>query len=625
MGAAALRLAALSGAAGLERAVAAAILAMALIVAETLVLGRVGLSSSSTALGLAAAATWLAARIWTPAPAVGAGAELAYAWRGASAVARAGAGALAVATIGWVGWQLRHPFIGLDGYLYHLPLAGSWAHGGHAGSTVDIVEGLPVSNYPVTGEVGVSWALALSHSWVWASVITPLYGVVLGAGGWLGLRRAGVGRGISALAIAAFVSQPVVATQFGGPLTDVAAVAWLVATAGLCVAARSNARLLPVALIGAALSFGTKTTGSVVLLVALAWATWPHRRALAPLVRPLGLAAALGVVVGGAWTLRNLVDHGSPLWPFQSTSFGDPVPATLQPFKASFLSHPHAMLSGRTNDYLTTLAGGAILLFSPVLAVIISRARAVVVLSVVSVLAVLVWGAAPYTGIAQSTALATGATRYLLPALVCCTAAAALAAGRTSPRGRAFLGAVLVVSVIRSVIRTWQLGFPYVPSLAVVLALAAAGAVLALIAGTPIAARLGRLVPSVLVAPALVLAVAAGLSHNATGYVARHADAGLGDSSVLGAISRVPAYENSHVEVAMAPTTIALLRGDHLEHNLVFLANKTPCADVRRRAIEQVVVLQRIPSTPAYRRLSGCLHGLKPVFEDPAMQLYARA
>ena len=51
MGAAALRLAALSGADGLERAVAAATLAMALVVAETLVLGRVGLSSSSARAG----------------------------------------------------------------------------------------------------------------------------------------------------------------------------------------------------------------------------------------------------------------------------------------------------------------------------------------------------------------------------------------------------------------------------------------------------------------------------------------------------------------------------------------------------------------------------------------------
>jgi hypothetical protein len=625
MGAAALRLASLSGAAGLERAVAAAVLAMALIVAETLVLGRVGLSSSSAALGLAAAATWVAARAWTPAPAVGPATELVDTWHGASGLSRAAAGAVALATVGWIGWQLRHPFIGLDGYLYHLPLAGAWAHDGHAGSIVNVVEGLPVANYPVTGEVGVSWALALSHSWVWASVITPLYGVLIGAGGWLGLRRAGVGAGVTALAIASFVAQPVVATQFGGPLTDVAAVAWLVATAGLCVAARDNARMLPIALLGAALSFGTKTTGSVVLLIALLWAAWPHRRALAPLARPLGLAAAAGVVVGGMWTLRNVIDHGSPLWPFQSTSFGDPVPETLKPFKASFLSHPHAMLSGRTHDYATTLAGAVVLLAGPVAAVVVSRARAVVALSAVSVLAIVVWMAAPYTGIAQSTALATGAVRYLLPAVVCCTAAAALAASHSGTRGRALIAAFLTVSIIASVHRTWQLGFPYVPTLKVVAGFAVIGGALALAAGTRLATRASRFVPGALVLPAAIVVAALALNAESGGYVLRHADSGIGDAAVLRALSDVPSYAASHVEVAMAPTTIALLRGDHLEHNVILLPARTACGEVRRRATEQVLILQRLPVTPAYVHLASCVRGLTPVFQDPAIQLYARS
>ena len=625
MGAAALRLAALSGGAGLERAVAAAVLGMALVVTETLLLGRVGLSSSSTGLSIAAVATWIAARVWAPAPAVGAGSELTRAWRGATAVSRAATGAAALLTLGWIGWQLRHPFIGLDGYLYHLPLAGAWAHDGHAGSIVNVVDGLPVANYPITSEVGVSWALAISHSWVWASIVTPLLGVLLGAGAWLGLRRAGVSPLVTALAIAAFVAQPVVATQFGGPLTDVAAVAWLVATAGLCVAARVNARLLPVALVGAALSFGTKTTGSVVLLAALCWAAWPHRKNLGTLARPLGIAAIAGVAVGGLWTLRNLIDHGSPLWPFQSTSFGDPVPATLKPFKDSFLSHPHAMLSGRVHDYLQTLAGGALLLVAPVAALVVSRARAVLWLSALSALAVLVWAAAPYTGIAQSTALATGATRYLLPALVCCTAAAAVATRYTSARGRWWIAAVVLVSIVRSVMRTWQLGFPYVPSLSLVVALAVAGAAAALVAGTTIGGKALRLVPRAVAAPAIVIAVAAGLSACAGGYVLRHADAGLGDSAVLKALSSVGSYKTSHVEVAMAPTTIALLRGDHLEHNVILLPGHTACVQVRHRATEQVLVLQRVPSTPAYRRLSACLNGIRPLFEDTAIQLYARA
>src|SRR4051812_6446733 len=120
MGAAALRLASLSGAAGLERVVAAAVVAMALVIAETLALGRVGLSSSSAVVGAAAGVTWLAVRLGTPAPAVGLPGELSAGWRGASLPERAAGGAVGLASLGWIGWQLRHPFIGLDGYLYHL-------------------------------------------------------------------------------------------------------------------------------------------------------------------------------------------------------------------------------------------------------------------------------------------------------------------------------------------------------------------------------------------------------------------------------------------------------------------------------------------------------------------------
>lgn len=622
MGAAALRLAALTHAEPLERAVAAAVLAMVLVVAETLALGLLGLSSSSVALGLAAIATFFAAHALTPAPAITIRAAAATAWHAAGGVARASAGGLVVMTVAWIGWQLHHPFIGLDGYLYHLALAGAWAHDGHAGSIVDVVEGLPVANYPVTSEVGVSWALSLSHSWVWASVGTPLYGVLIAAGGWLGLRRARVQPAIAVLAITAFLVQPVVATQFGGPLTDVAAVGWLVATLGLCAAARDNARLLPVALLGAALSFGTKTTGAVVLLIALAWATWPHRAALRPMARVLALATAFGVVAGGLWVLRNLIDHGSPLWPFSATSFGDPVPATLKPFDDSFLSHPDTMLSGRLNGYFVTLAGATVLLVLPLAAVLISRARAVVALAGLSVFAVFVWSAAPYTGI-DETALAVGATRYLLPAIVCCTLAGAVAASRS--RGRPLVVLLLLVSIGLSAYRTKHLGFPYVPSPATVLGAFAAGAVLAALAGLRPLARAGRLLPQPLVAIVAALAVVVVLDGASDGFVQRHTDAGLGDSAVLRALTGVPVYTDTHVQVAMAPTTIALLRGDHLEHDLVMLPSRTPCPEVRQRATERVLILQRAPVTTAYRRLHACLAGITPVFEDSALQLYARA
>ena len=62
-----------------------------------------------------------------PAPAVTMRAAAGTAWRAAGPVARAIVGAVTLVTVGLIGWQLQHPFIGLDGYLYHLALSGAWA------------------------------------------------------------------------------------------------------------------------------------------------------------------------------------------------------------------------------------------------------------------------------------------------------------------------------------------------------------------------------------------------------------------------------------------------------------------------------------------------------------------
>ncbi len=79
---ASLRLGARAVPSGLGRVVAAAPLAVAAAVLESLVLGLVGWGTSTVALLLAALATWAAARHWLPAPARGPGRELAAWWRG---------------------------------------------------------------------------------------------------------------------------------------------------------------------------------------------------------------------------------------------------------------------------------------------------------------------------------------------------------------------------------------------------------------------------------------------------------------------------------------------------------------------------------------------------------------
>ena len=614
IGLAALRIASRAAGRGLERAVAAAVIGGALVVAWPLALAPLGLSGSSVVLAAGALATWAGARLLLAAPAIRVRDELAGGWTSAGAVPRMLAGALVALAAGWIAWQLRHPYLAVDGVLYHLSLSGAWVQNGHAGSIVNLIEGLPVANYPITNEVALTWGIGLSRSFVVASMWTVLLMVLLGASAWLGLRELRVPREVAALAIVAFLTLPIVATQSGAPLTDVAAVSWLTACVALCAVSRRVPALLPVALLAAALSFGTKTTGTVLALAALGWAAWSSRAQLRPLARPLGIAAGAGLLVGGLWTVRNVVDHGSPLWPFAATSFGDPVPATLTPFSDSFLSHPKTMLSGRVDDYARTLAGGLLLLAGPLLALVFARTRAVLALAGLSGLAVLVWSLAPYTGI-DETQLAIGATRYLMPALACATVTIAVAARDASPAGRSVLTGVLALAALISAARTWQLGFPVVPSAGTVLGLLVLGAV-----GAAAAAwvRLPRL-PAAVLAGTGAAAVIVVLSVASNGYVARHTQSSLPDAGVLAAMLALP---DADTTIGMGPTSIALLRGDGLDHRLDFVAADSPCADVRRRAEQEVLILQKAPVTPAYTRLAGCLGGLAPRYSDGGLDLY---
>jgi hypothetical protein len=593
------RVASIAAPAGLARVVATAVLAVAAVVAETLALGVLGVSDRGGLLAGLALVVLLAVRALTPQPPLGARAESAAAWRGAGGAQRAAAGALLAVLGGWIAWQLVHPNVGFDGEIYHLPLSASWAQTGDAGAVVDAVDGLPVGNYPLTNEVVVSWALSLSRSWVAASAWSPLVVALLVLSGWLGLRALGVGRGIAALGLTAYALLPIVAAQLGGPLTDVPCSAWLVACAALCAASRRHPGLLPVAVVAAGLSFGTKTTGSVLLLAVLAVTLRHHRARLRPLARPLLLALGLGVVVGGAWTLRNLVDHGSPLWPFVSGPFGDDIPPAFRGLDESFLDHPRAMLEGRTSLYVQFLSGGVLLLAGGVLAPLLARTRASLAAGGMTLLAVLVWGKAPFTGIEEDTALAVGAVRYLLPALAMAVVSLAIAARDGGRLTRRAVGALLVVAAFLSSSKTFgDLGFPYVPSGATVTLLAVAGAV-------------------------------AGLAVASDGYVERQTEAGTLDQGVLRAALADGGWRDGAFPIAMGPLTAALLRGDHLEHRVHLLDSATPCPVVRAAPGWKVVVTASSAPRAARgsvqaRRLLNCLRGTPVVRRHPDFVIHAR-
>ncbi|PTL59922.1 hypothetical protein [Paraconexibacter algicola] len=616
LGAAGLRAAAACGADGLLRLVAAAPLAVAVAVAQALALGRVDLAASPVLLLAGAVLAWVLAREVLPAPA----APLLGAWRAwwpaQPQAARFAIGAAAGAWVAWTSWQLRFPHLDVDGLIYHLPLVASWMPDGDTGAATPLIEGLPVGNYPLTNEVALAWMTGITHSLVPMSVWSPMLWALAALAAVCGLRALGVDRLVTGVATAALLTMPLVAVQLGGPLTDLPALTWAVVCAALCAASTRRPSLLGPAIVAAGLAVGTKTTPAPLLLLALGTAAWHARASLLPLAaRTLAPCVALGAVVGLAWMTRNLVDHGSPLWPFVEGPGSDPLPPALRGFDASFLDDPSGMLSGRADLYLETVSGGFWLLVGALLVPLLRRTRAALLLAAATVLGVFFWMNAPYTGI-QSDELAVGATRYLLPALACATVAVAVATSGAGTWTRRVGTGVLMLSLVASLLRMAELGFPYTPSVATIVAGGLLGA--AVVGAAPRVAALEGRVPVRRLTPV----VAAGfatlvMAGQAEGYLLRHAGLQLFDRPVLGALLRDPTFTiGEGREVAMAPAVLGSLVGERLQHRVLLIPADEPCATTRARRARGWVIAQIQPDTPRGRALVACMQGEPELFRD---------
>ncbi len=611
--AAGLRLASRLGAVGLERILGAVTFAAAAAVLEALGLGLVGLGGDGVTLTLAALATAEVVRRRTPRAAVAALEEVLDGLRALPTRLALAFGALGGVVVGWTCWQLRHPFIGGDGLIYHLPIASAWVQNGHPGSVVDVLDGLAVGNYPVTNEVVVAWGLAISRSWVVASIWSPLLFAGLAGGAWLALRELGVAAPERALAVAAVCVMPLVVFGLGGPTTDLAATAWLAIAAGLGLASRRVPGLVHPAVLAAGLCLGTKTTPALLIVVLAGVCARPLRAAIRGDGRRLAAVVVLAVAIGGVWPLRNLLVHGSPLWPLVAAPWGDPVPAGLVPFEASFLDHPRQLVGTHYQGYLDVVAGGLLLMAAAIMLPLARRSRAALVAGGAAGAALLAWALAPYTGI-NADDFAVGATRYLLPALGACAVAVAVSGRGAGPRVRRAVVAVLTASIAWSAWRTAALGFPYVPSLFVLLAAAAAGML-----GVAAARRgLGR--DRRLVAVAAGIACAVGLAVAADGYVARHALTGLPDGVLLRA--ELPVLVNGSRPIATAPGTVVMLRGDRFDHELSLIGPGETCTGLLGRLRAGPVVLVSDPPSPLYDRLSGCLYGVVRGVRHGAYDVY---
>jgi hypothetical protein len=622
LAAAGLRVASLAAPSGLERALSAVALAVAAAVLEALLLGLVGLGGSALALTLAAVATWLACARLLPTPEP-AGRELGAWLRGLGPRGTLLLGAVGGAALAWTAWLLRYPAFGHDSLLYHLPEAVTWVERGSPGEVNPIVGALPVGSYPVTHEVLTSWTLGIAHSFLPPTLLAVGVLVLIGVAAWAGCRALGAPRPAAALAAGALVAAPAaIAAGRTGAALDPVALAWVATCAALCAASPRRPALLAPALVAGGLAIGTKTTALPLTVIVLAAALWAGRAQLRRLALPVGVAGAVACVVGLFWYGRDLVEHGSPFWPFLSLPGGDPLPLAVSSVDFSFLDRPGQTLQRLDQLYLEQFLGGLVLLGGALVAPLVARRRVVWLAAAATVLSVLLWMTAPLTGVSDHAGLDQGtadAVRYLLPALGAAALTLALAAG-SGRAGRVLglgaLGAALVLNLMQA----FQLGFPGAPEPTTPLAGAAAGILAALVlqrAAIPLKAPRGLAAGGCAVVAALLLApLAPGVLH-------RHAQVGLFDH---GLTAWFDSRRDDERPVGLTAAVHALTAGERLQRRIELIPAGESCAQLRRRHRRGWIVFTKVIIDRRMKlQIRTCLGAQRPAFEDRSYRIFAPA
>ncbi len=451
LGGTGLRLASRMAPSGLERLLTWAVLLASAVVLQALALGLVGLGGTPVALAGAAVLTWLAAHRWIPRPEVPVSRELVAWWRGLGPVRRAAIGALAGAVVAVIAISLRRPGPGFDGITYHLPEIVGFVQGGHPGAVLHLNYGLPVGNFPLTNEVLLAWVAGISHGFAPLVLWSPVSAGLLIAAGWLGLRGLRVPTLVRVVALAALVLGPLLIDALGAPGTDLPALAWLACSAALCLAASNRPVLLAPAILAFGLAVGTKTTPAPLGLIVIGIALWRCRARLAAIAWPLSAAVLAAGAAGGTWYLRNLVVHGSPLWPFVAASWGDPVPQSVQLVSHTMLERLRVTLLDHLGAYVTGVSGSTVLLVAGVLVPLLTLRRRPLLAAGAVALGALAWASAPLTGRPDLAVLfpaVATSVRYLLPVFAAGALALALAASDGPRRPRILALGVLIAAAV---------------------------------------------------------------------------------------------------------------------------------------------------------------------------------
>jgi hypothetical protein len=247
-------------------------------------------------------------------------------------------GAAAIAWAAWVWLELwilawMRPPYDWDGLYYHLPAIHEWVKAGRVSFTGHMPN-IPFVNFPMAVELntffahhllGTSRLVNACNLWYWPLAFMALV-VIAGRLGARGVWRWVAGAMLAGVPV--FVSQSVscyIDPGFGAAVMASMAAALVFVFGG----GRSgwwNAVLLGVV---AGLALGAKGTGlpfaAVLVFVAVAGALWVRGLgAWKTVCARAGVVAAIVIVVGGYWYVRNMALTGNPIFPIR-LSIGEKI------------------------------------------------------------------------------------------------------------------------------------------------------------------------------------------------------------------------------------------------------------------------------------------------------------
>lgn len=250
-----------------------------------------------------------------------------------------------------VGRALVLPPLAWDSLTYHLTIPAMWVqHGGYCQWAAPDAFG-DYSRFPANGELFGAFLLLPFHG----DLLVNLFGLpflLLGAAALHGLAsELGASRRAAALAAAVWMVSPpafaYVTTQYVElPMAAEVFAGWLFAL-------RFGRTRAPVdaVLAGAAfgLAVGTKHLALVPAAIGVLWGLWLLVRHRARVVPGLGGGLLAAAVVGAPWYLRNWIETGNPVYPFQVTVGGSVL------FAGSTFQANVPALAPQDVDYLANL------------------------------------------------------------------------------------------------------------------------------------------------------------------------------------------------------------------------------------------------------------------------------